>query len=237
MDPDSLFDWAFVYWSGDSYGGQLVGDSWWYRPGDWWETPDGYYYIKGETEYGRDLTYEGFEDGQVFADWYWDDATGQGYTTAEGASNRPSGVDGLGSEYDWALTASGWDDFGYAGTYEVEGPQTDSIWSWAFIADNGDAYGGTLVGDSGWYQPGDWWETPFGYYYITGETEYFAELTDFTEGEVYTTWYDHAAFGGAAVASGGATPTSLSGLGSELDQAWGYQGWEYFGQGGAYLLS
>jgi hypothetical protein len=113
----------------------------------------------------------------------------------------------------------------------------DSLFDWAFVYWSGDSYGGQLVGDSWWYRPGDWWETPEGYDTITGETEYFAELTDFTEGEVFTSWFDQAAFGGAAVASGGVTPTSSTGLGAELDQAWGTQGWEYFGRGGAYLLA
>lgn len=243
MANDSIYEWAFFADNGDVWGGTLYADSSLYAAGDWFYDVGGYYYIAGETAYDYDISdYFGpaFEDGSVYTGWYYEALTASFLPTYSGG-NYATGTLGLGSEYDYAWDGVRWDDFGLGGEAVLRGPGggsdavADALYDWLFFADSGDVYGGVTIEDQGFYAPGEYWFTPFGYYYIADAADYGRDLSreGYAEGLVWTDWYYDGDFGAyLPTASGGDYPTASIGLGGEYDYAWNGLRWDDFGLGG-----
>lgn len=234
--PDSIFGWRFVANSGDVYGGHFFDDSRDYAAGNSWTTTSGRYEIVSESQYGYDLGPGAhINEGQTYTTWYFDAATGQTLSTYS-AGRYATSQTGLGTEYDHAWTGSGWDDFGYAGYHQADADQPDSYFTWYFVANSGDIYGGHFYDDSRDYAAGQNWTTAQGRYVISGEYEYGIDLSGpygIAEGSTYTTWYDDDATGQVlSTNSAGRYATSTSGLGTEYDHAWTGTNWDDFGYGG-----
>jgi hypothetical protein len=235
-DPtDSIFTWVFRALGGDSWGGTLVEDSTRFAVGDTIVTPHGTYSIILEQEKGIDLSPAGLAEGMVFVDFYWDAATAQFLVTRAGPATAV-GFAGLGSELDAAWTGTGWDDFGRSGQSQAnssDGP--DSTFTWLFVGASGgggDSLWGTLHEDSDAFAPGDTIAGAQGTYRILTETP-FGFDTGLAEGTVTTTRYRDAASGvDLPLESGGAYPTGLAGLGSEVDRALNAGAWVEVGRGG-----
>ncbi len=234
---DSYFIWSFVATSGDAWGGALYDDSSRYNVGSTVQDVAGTYRIEAEYAFGVDLTAAyGINEGEVTTTWYYDAQSGQTLGTLSNGAYR-TGFGGLGSEYDYALTGSGTDDFGDGGRFQADAALPDSYYIWTFYAYSGDQWGGTLYDDSRDYAPGSVLYDVNGYYLINSEAEFGFDLSSagygLWEGQVTTSWYYDAGSGWLLDTwSGGQVVTSWLGLGEEYDYAW--TGWDYddFGVGG-----
>jgi hypothetical protein len=93
-------DGTYGYFTGQTYyDGSLSTES---------GSADGYYYIYSSSN----ATGSGYSAGQVTGtSAYWDAQSGSSLTTWYGSSTV-AGSSGLGSEYNWASTSTGWDYFG-----------------------------------------------------------------------------------------------------------------------------
>jgi hypothetical protein len=113
--PDVLYTWSFLASSGDAYGGVALYDAGRFAVGDYWFTPHGRFAIDGvAVTYGRDLSAEGYWEGLVWTDWYYDAALG-GYLEVYSDLGYPTSHFGLGAERDYAWNGLRWDLFGYGG--------------------------------------------------------------------------------------------------------------------------
>lgn len=112
----------------------------------------------------------------------------------------------------------------------------DSIFTFTFTANSGDAWGGTFVADSAAFAAGFSQTTAFGRYAITAEQEAGIDLSGqgMEDGQVFVEWYRDAGSGGfLATRNGPAIASGIAGLGSESDAAWSGVAWDSFGGGGA----
>ncbi len=115
----------------------------------------------------------------------------------------------------------------------------DSYYTWAFVADSGDSYGGYMFDDTGVWAPGQVIDLTYGFYYIGEEYAYGFDLEPYyglPEGSVYTTWYYDQYQGNLTpyYTWANAGPSTYSGLGTEYDWAWDYTTWNDFGFAGSY---
>lgn len=117
---------------------------------------------------------------------------------------------------------------------------SDSFYSWYFLSDAGDEYGGSAVADTGRYYPGWTFDTGLGLYVVYEEFAYGFDLTPsgYEDGDVFTTYYLDQILGQLQTWSNGAFPTGTLGLGSEYDYAYTgvgtFSGYDDFGAGGLY---
>jgi hypothetical protein len=241
---DSLYYWNFYADNGDQYGGWAFADTGTYYPGWTYDTGLGVYYVYDAYAYGFDLTPAyGIVEGEVYTSYYVDGATGAVYDTYSGGAYAVT-TGYIGYEYDYALTPAGYDDFGYGGYYLADSfggdAIADSLFYWAFYADNGDQYGGWLFADSDTYYPGWAYDNGLGVYAVYDAYAYGFDLTatyGIEEGEVYTSYYVDSFTGQVySTNSGGTFPTSADYLGYEYDYAVTSYGYDDFGYGGYYLV-
>jgi hypothetical protein len=117
--PDSFLAWRFVANSGDVYGGHFYDDSRDHALGDSWTTAQGRYEVFQEYEYGFDISGPyGIAEGATCTTWYQDAVLGLVPRTYSGGAYA-TGTAGPGSEFDYADTAIGWDDFGLGGSLQL----------------------------------------------------------------------------------------------------------------------
>ncbi|MBU8537311.1 hypothetical protein [Falsiroseomonas tokyonensis] len=231
---DSIFTWTFRATTGDSWGGTLVEDSTRYVVGSTLATAHGTYTIVASDPQGTDLGQFDMEEGWIAVGWYRD-RTGSWMLTQLGEGS-PAGLGGLGSEVDAAWNGTGWDSFGRGGADQADpGDLADSLFTWVFNADGGDALFGTLLADSVDWAPGDTLRTDHGTYRILTETPFGQDQAEAgSEGTVRTTRYwDAQAKVDFNLESGGTAATGYAGLGSELDRAWTGTAWVQVGLGGS----
>ena len=112
---------------------------------------------------------------------------------------------------------------------------SDSLYTWTFTASTGDAWGGTLVEDTGRYVVGSTLTTAHGVYAIVASTPQGVDLTDFgfAEGWISVGWYRDRTGVFLVTRNGEASAAALGGLGTEVDAAWNGTAWDSFGLGGA----
>ena len=111
----------------------------------------------------------------------------------------------------------------------------DSLYTWIFLADSGDSWGGTLVADTGLLAVGQTIAWPAGTYTILSADPRGVDLSSIgiEDGQVFVEWYSDREAGFLPTRAGPAVATGSAGLGSELDAAWTGQAWAPFGLGGA----
>jgi hypothetical protein len=119
------------------------------------------------------------------------------------------------------------------------GMLADSLYGFTFVANSGDSYEGVTLADTGYYHPGEVFNTNYGAYVIKDELQYgedVASVLGITEGQTWiTSYYDAQTASVLAtynLAYAG-TQSTVNGLGTEYDYAWNGAGWDDFGQGGA----
>jgi hypothetical protein len=233
--PDSVFTWQFTATNGDSWGGTLIADSILFNPGDTIAAARGTYRILLEDARGVDLTPAGLEDGQVFVEWYWQQAAARFLPTRNGA-DAVAGIGGLGSERDQVWTGAIWQSFGIGGQEQPSAPLVaDTRFTWTFEADSGDRWSGVLFDSAAAADPGSTFRTAHGTYRITAEEALAGEsLVQSGTVRLVGTYHDSATGRQFAVqGAGGAMDHGHGGLGSELGTAWNGVAWRDFGLEGA----
>jgi hypothetical protein len=235
---DSLFSFTFTAASGDAWGGLFIADSAAYAPGYVLTTAFGRYTIGAETEQGADLTPLGYEDGQVFIEWYSDSASGTFLPTRNGAG-LASGLNGFGSESDAAWNGVAWVAFGLGGLQQADAAAQpgDALFSWTFFAASGDRWSGTLFEAAAAFAPGDTVHTSWGAYRIDTERALGASEFGMERGIVRLSgsYFDSSSGWSFTVADADQQVNAgTAGLGSEMGTAWNGEGWITFGNGGAF---
>ena len=233
--PDSILTWIFQAEGGSSWGGIVIADSDRFAVGDIIRAARGSYTILAEDAHGADLTPFGFEDGEVFIEWYWDPRPGRFLPTRNGPAGV-SGQDGLGSEFDYVWTDTAWAGFGLGGQVlaRVAPSRADTLFTFTFEAVSGDRWMGELYDLADAYAPGQTLETAFGIYRLVNEAPLEDRLTEIGSVTLNGTYFDHAS-GAHLTIQGpdGASAHGLDGLGSERGLVWTGRNWADFGQGGA----
>jgi hypothetical protein len=233
--PDSILRWTFQALGGPSWGGFLIADSDRFAVGDIIATRGGSYTILAEEVQGADLTPFGFEDGEVFIEWYWAPRLGRFLPTRNGTATT-SGKDGLGSEFDHVWTDTVWAGFGLGGQVlaDVAPSRADTLFTFTFEASSGDRWMGELHDLAHSHAAGDTLVTAFGTYRIIDAAPIDHRLIEIGSVNLTGTYFDHAS--GASLAIQGPSEGAahgLDGLGSERGLAWTGRHWADFGHGGA----
>ena len=233
--PDSILIWIFQAEGGSSWGGVVIVDSDRFAVGEIIPKARGSYTILAEDARGADLTPFGFEDGQVFIDWYWDSRLGRFLPTRNGPAGV-SGQDGLGSEFDHVWTDVAWVGFGLGGQVlaDVAPSRADTLFTFTFEAVSGDRWMGELYDLADAYAPGNSLATQYGAYRIDSEVTIGHRLKEIGTVTLTGAYIDFAS--GARLTIQGNDETQAhgsGGLGSERGLAWSGREWVDFGHGGA----
>ena len=227
--PDSLFTWVFTANSGDILQGTLLADSEAYAPGDEVRTAHGAYRITGETAQPGSTA----ATGLVHVTRYYD-ANLRRDLTLESGGTSPVGTTGLGSELDRVWDGQIWRPAGQGGAWQADGLY--AIYNFTFTANSGDRYSGVLFDAATLFNAGDTIAGSAGRYRIDSETAQGAREV-LPAGSIWLGNYFDAATGRTLTTYhtqtlGEANPNR--GLGNEIDFAFDGDGWDRFGQGGAF---
>ncbi len=228
--PDRVFLYRFTMdGTGDQWVGSSISHSTAFAVGDTLAGAEGHYTILREVPFDGPAELQGMT--WVFG--YYD-GSADTWLASYKLNNEggPSGLRGIGSEYDYAWNGSDWDDFGLGGQVRASMPR-DSLYAWMLTADNGDRYGGWLVDDEEAFRIGDTLRGRAGTYRIDYETTWGGAGD---RGKVWTTYYWDQPTGRSLETylwgTLGGVPAGQGGLGSEYDYAWDGDEWDDFGVGG-----
>ncbi len=226
---DSIYYFYALNTSGDSYYGYTYADTGKYYEGQTVYAADDdndggnwSYHIYDVYDYGYETGYEYYSYGYD----YYDQDGGGGYLSSTSYSN----IGGLGSEYG---TTSDGQDWGYYGSFEADGQNSDTLYYYVAYNTAGDSYYGYTYADTGTYSEGQYVyastydnDGGYWYYYVYDSYDYGYETG--YEGYSYGyNYYDDDAGGGYVSST---SYYGYGGMGSEYGytsdgQTWGYYGY------------
>ena len=226
---ETQFTFTFTYADGSSYTGTVADDgAYGYAVGQTIKTAYGSYAITAAAT----VPYYRQEIGTVLISSYTDISTGFS-GTLYGVHGLAAGVNGLGSEHDFIDDGNGRKAFGGGGAQEAR-QYADTLFSFRFTYTDGSFYYGTVVDDGRYgYHYGQTITTPYGAYTFYNNTA----ATQLPVGQVNVTGYiDSADYNTLYTPYDRSLgkPSGSDGLGSEYDFTKGANGYQAFGQGGAF---
>ena len=259
--------YSFTYQSptGNYYAGYVASESgtaYNYTAGQTYQSPYGGTYTIGQPVYSNSQVspgsvyctyYHDASNNQNYQSYHYDPGTGQYYdvysispsqylpTGSYNGVSLAAGTEGLGSEYDYVQSSTGYHVYGEGGYASAQitpsTTYTPENYAYKFTYTNGNYYTGTVYDDGTYgYSVGYTKSTPYGEYSITGTA---APSANEMAGYVYANNFN---YNGQSYYVGDSIQTSpyynkpigYGGLGTETDYVKYTTGYYKYGAGGQY---